>query len=343
MSLRHSILASVVVLLPVAAFAETRTVCKTGGSGLNIRSAPSIHAGKTGGIVEGDDFQMLGLSRNGAWVKVKSGGRTGWVSRNYVCNAGGSNGTGSANAGGNSRAGGSSIAGGSSSSGASNGGGSGSSSSGVANGSSGVAPDSSSGPSNGGFVNPVPGSCRSSSYGNRRDPFHGTTRFHDGADFAAPNGTPLRSAFTGTVVRAGQVRGYGYAVVVRRDNADGSSTFALYGHMCCGKGSRLGKSSIKVRVGQRVEAGQVIGQVGTTGRSTGPHLHMLMRKVPAGVSSAYRNPSSSSFFSKRYTVNPEGYISIGGCGNSRRGIGGDDHDHDHEDKADDAAPAGLSR
>lgn len=324
MSLRHSILASIVVLLPLAAFAETRTVCKTGGSGLNIRSAPSIHAGRSGGISEGSDFQMLGLSRNGAWVKVKAGGRTGWVSRNYVCNAG-SNGSGSANAGGSSR------------SGSSNGGGSGRSSGST------VASASSSAPSNGGFVNPVPGSCRSSSYGNRRDPFKGTTKFHDGADFAAPNGTPLRSAFTGTVVRAGQLRGYGYAVVVRRDNPDGSSTFALYGHMCCGKGSRLGKSSIKVRVGQRVEAGQVIGQVGTTGRSTGPHLHLLMRSVPKGVSAAYRNPNSSSFFSKRYTTNPENYISVGGCGSSRRGIGGDDHDHDHDDHADDAAPAGLSR
>lgn len=318
MSLRHSILASVVVLLPVAAFAETRTVCKTGGSGLNIRSAPSIHSRRSGGLVEGADFDMLGLSRNGAWVKVRSGRRIGWVSRAYVCNGGG----GGSNGGG-SGSGGTSVAG------------SGGSSSGSA---------ASPGAASNGFVNPVPGSCRSSGYGSRRDPFRGTRKFHDGSDFAAPNGTPLRSAFSGTVVRAGRMSGYGYAVVVRRDNADGSATFALYGHMCCGRGTRLGRSSIKARVGDRVSAGEVIGQVGTTGRSTGPHLHMLMRQVPRGAASSYRNPNASAFFTRRYAANPENYISVGGCGRAR-GTGGADHDHDHphDHAADDAAPAGMSR
>src|SRR5688500_9003619 len=78
------------MLVAGAAHAETRTVCKTGGSGLNIRYAPSIHAGRAGAVADGTDMTMLGLSRNGGWVKVKVGGKTGWVSRKFVCNGGGS-------------------------------------------------------------------------------------------------------------------------------------------------------------------------------------------------------------------------------------------------------------
>lgn len=323
MSLRHWIVLAAVAL-PTAALADSRSVCKTGGKGLNIRTSPSIHAGRMGGLSDGADFRMLGTSQNGAWVKVKSGGRTGWVSRQYVCGGGNASSSGGGSGAGN----------------ASSGSGSGSGSGDAPEPTVDTAPVT---PGPGGFVNPVPGSCRSSGYGHRRDPFHGTRKFHDGSDFAAPNGTPMRSAFGGTVVRAGQIRGYGYAVVVRRDNADGSSTFALYGHMCCGKGKKLGRSSIKVGVGDRVEAGQLIGQVGTTGRSTGPHLHMLMRQVPRGASAGYRNPNSASFFNKKYAANPENHISVGGCG-SRRGTGGDDDEHDHGDHdADEAQGAGMGR
>lgn len=327
MSIRLSIFAAAIFSLPVLAHAETRSVCNTGRNGLNIRSAPSIHANRMGGLSEGADFQMLGLSRNGQWVKVKSGGRTGWVNRGYVCDPSASTGSGSGSGSGTPS-------------------GSGSGSGSDASGSTATAPSNGGSTSSGGFVNPVPGSCRSSSYGGRRDPIHGGRRFHDGSDFAAGNGTPLRSAFSGTVVRAGQLRGYGYAVVVRRDNPDGSSTFALYGHMCCGRGSRLGRSSIRVRVGDRVDAGQSIGQVGTTGRSTGPHLHMLMRHVPANAARAYKNPNSSSFFSRTYTVNPENYISVGGCGSGRNGTGGEDiHEHGFtcNHTAEEAAGAGRAR
>ena len=331
MSIRNSIVLAAMFLAPVLAHAETRTVCRTGNSGLNIRNSPSIHSGRSGGLSEGTSFQMIGTSANGQWVKVRVNGRNGWVNRNYVC-GGGSSSSGSGSS-------------------ASNGGGSGSGSgSNGGNTSGGDSPstggDDAGAVTDGGFVNPVPGSCRSSSYGGRRDPIHGRHRFHDGTDFAAGNGTPLRSAFSGTVVRAGQIRGYGYAVIVRRDNPDGSSTFALYGHMCCGKGSRLGRSSIRVRVGDRVDAGQPIGQVGTTGRSTGPHLHMLMRQVPANAARGYKNPNSSAFFSRTYSANPENFISVGGCGRGRNGTGGDDiHDHgfDCDHTADKAAGAGMSR
>ena len=304
MSIRSLLLCTAVVLAPLAASAESRTVCNA-RSGLNIRSSPSIHGGRIGGLSNGTRFEMLGTSRSGAWVKVRANGRTGWVSRQYVCGGGG---------------------GGAGSGSPSSGSGSGSA---AATSGSGAGSGASAAPSSGAFVNPVPGACRSSGYGSRRDPIHGSRRFHDGTDFAAGNGTPMRSAFDGTVVRTGAMRGYGYAVVIRRDNPDGSKTFALYGHMCCGSGSRLGRSSLRVRPGDRVRAGDPIGQVGTTGRSTGPHLHLLMRRVPANAPADYRNPDSSSFFSRKYSVNPQEYISAPGCG-GRGGVGGEDHDHDHD-------------
>ena len=320
-------LLAVSLLSSEAAWAQTRSVCKTGGSGVNVRTAPSIHSGRATAISEGRSMEMLGLSQNGSWVKVRVGGVTGWVNRRYVCGGG----SGSGSSGGNGGGGGSSAGSGASS------GGSGGDAGSVG---SGAAPDAS------GVVNPVPGSCRSSRYGWRRDPFHGTRRFHDGSDFAAPNGTPMRAMQSGTVVHAGRMRGYGYAVIVRHDNADGSSTFSLYGHMCCGRQSNYGRSSIRVRTGDRVNAGDVIGQVGTTGRSTGPHLHLLMRHVPRNAAAGYRTPSSSQFFSRTYSVNPENYISIGGCG-GRGGVGGEDHDHDinckHDQYADEAGAAGYRR
>lgn len=321
MTIRSLLLISAVVLAPAAVHASSR-VCNT-RNGLNVRSSPSIHAGLVGGLSQGARVETIGTSRSGSWLKVRVNGRTGWVSRKYVCGGSASSSPRSSSGSGSGAGRGSSA----SSSGAG------------ASATSGAASAPSTG--NGGFTNPVPGACRSSGYGSRRDPIHGSRRFHDGTDFAAGNATPLRSAFDGTVVRTGAMRGYGYAVVVRRDNPDGSSTFALYGHMCCGKGTRLGRSSIRVRPGDRVRAGDLIGQVGTTGRSTGPHLHLLMRKVPKNAPASYRNPASSNFFSRRYSVNPGEYVSAPGCG-GRRGVGGEDL-HDHGDELDEAAPAGLVR
>jgi murein DD-endopeptidase MepM/ murein hydrolase activator NlpD len=108
---------------------------------------------------------------------------------------------------------------------------------------------------------PVDGARLSSGFGMRKHPIEGYTRMHEGVDFAAPTGTPIYAAGHGTVVRAGRNGGYGNYVEIR--HANGYST--AYGHM-----HRIGKG---IRRGARVEQGQVIGTVGNTGNSTGPHLH----------------------------------------------------------------------
>ncbi|MDL2287547.1 peptidoglycan DD-metalloendopeptidase family protein [Eubacteriales bacterium OttesenSCG-928-G02] len=97
-------------------------------------------------------------------------------------------------------------------------------------------------------------------YGNRKDPFTGTTAYHNGMDIAALAGTPILAVKSGIVVRS-ELSTSGFGEVITINHEDGTST--LYGH--CSK--RL------VKVNQRVIQGQVIGLVGTTGRSTGNHLH----------------------------------------------------------------------
>jgi len=91
----------------------------------------------------------------------------------------------------------------------------------------------------------------------------GTQRLHAGVDFGAPSGTPIVAAAAGTVVSAGWQGGYGNAVII--DHGGGEAT--LYGHQ-----SRLAVSS-----GGSVRRGQIIGYVGSTGMSTGPHLHFELR------------------------------------------------------------------
>lgn len=115
-------------------------------------------------------------------------------------------------------------------------------------------------PTSGGLLWPVPGNMSiSSRYGPRYHPLSGITEFHLGTDIPAPGGTPIVSVKAGTVMWSNSHWSYGNNVVVYHDN--GMST--LYAHM----------QSINVVPGQAVEAGQVIGYVGTTGSSTGNHLH----------------------------------------------------------------------
>jgi len=119
----------------------------------------------------------------------------------------------------------------------------------------------------GGLQRPVPGSV-SSSFGMRRHPILGYSRFHKGMDFRAGYGTPILAATDGQVTRAGWAGGYGKQV--RINHAGGLAT--TYSHM----------SGIVAQPGQMVRQGQVIGYVGSTGLSTGPHLHyeMYHRGVP---------------------------------------------------------------
>lgn len=114
-----------------------------------------------------------------------------------------------------------------------------------------------------GFVSPVSGRV-SSEYGPRIHPISGKESFHDGIDIAAPAGTPIRAARSGKVLFAGERGGYGNVVVV--DHGAGLKT--LYAH----------NSRNIVKAGDTVKAGQVIGTVGSTGRSTGPHLHFEVRQ-----------------------------------------------------------------
>ncbi len=108
---------------------------------------------------------------------------------------------------------------------------------------------------------PINGARLSSGYGMRRHPILGYSRMHRGTDFAAPTGTPILAAGDGTIERAGPFSSFGNYVRIR--HANGYET--AYAHM-----SRFARG---MRAGARVRQGQIIGYVGTTGRSTGPHLH----------------------------------------------------------------------
>ena len=113
---------------------------------------------------------------------------------------------------------------------------------------------------------PVSGARLSSSYGRRKHPVLGYRKLHKGVDFAAPTGTPIMAAGTGTVQRAGRWSSYGNYIRIK--HSDGYST--AYAH--------LSKFARGVRAGKRVIQGQTIGYVGATGRVTGAHLHYEVLK-----------------------------------------------------------------
>ncbi len=112
------------------------------------------------------------------------------------------------------------------------------------------------------FIQPVSGRM-SSGFGMRTHPISGRRKMHTGVDWAAPTGTPIRAAGSGRVITAAYLRGYGNTIVI--DHGGGIST--LYGHC----------SRLYARVGQDVKQGERIAAVGSTGYSTGPHLHFEVR------------------------------------------------------------------
>ena len=118
-----------------------------------------------------------------------------------------------------------------------------------------------------GFCSPIGSGWESrvtSEFGSRIDPITGKRKGHGGMDLAVPAGTPIRAALPGTVtVSKYNAGGYGYYVMI--DHGNGLTT--LYGHC----------SQLLARVGQTVQAGDIIALSGSTGRSTGPHLHFEVR------------------------------------------------------------------
>ncbi len=136
-----------------------------------------------------------------------------------------------------------------------------------------------------GFICPLKSYSRiSSEYGWRKNPVTGVNKLHAGTDFAAPGGTPIYAAASGYVQVAGRSsRGYGnYVIIYHGKMSDGNQYSTLYGHM----------RSVATSAGKYVQQGEIIGYVGSTGNSTGNHLHLEVWKGG----------------SKANAVNPRGYI-----------------------------------
>ena len=122
-----------------------------------------------------------------------------------------------------------------------------------------------------GFICPLKSYSRvSSEYGWRKNPVSGVNKLHAGTDFAAPGGTPIYAAASGYVQVAGwSSGGYGnYVIIYHGKMSDGNSYTTLYGHM----------RSVATSAGKYVQQGQLIGYVGSTGNSTGNHLHLEVWK-----------------------------------------------------------------
>ena len=136
-----------------------------------------------------------------------------------------------------------------------------------------------------GFICPLKSYSRiSSEYGWRKNPVSGVNKLHAGTDFAAPGGTPIYAAASGYVQVAGwSSGGYGnYVIIYHGKMSDGNQYSTLYGHM----------RSVATSAGKYVQQGEIIGYVGSTGNSTGNHLHLEVWKGG----------------SKANAVNPRGYI-----------------------------------
>jgi hypothetical protein len=164
---------------------------------------------------------------------------------------------------------------------------------------------------------PVTDHTPSTGFGYRSDPFTHRQRWHDGVDLGQPCGDPVWASLDGTVVDAGWAGGYGNRVVIRHADRDGHSFATTYNHM----------AKIEVKVGDQVTRGQVVGRIGSTGRSTACHMHFevildgsyvdpmrfltgdmskaaLSRKVGSYMPSGLPSPTSSPSLNATPTVTP---------------------------------------
>jgi murein DD-endopeptidase MepM/ murein hydrolase activator NlpD len=121
-------------------------------------------------------------------------------------------------------------------------------------------------PASSGLIKPIPGASITSPYGMRLHPILHIWKLHDGTDFGAGCGTPIHAAASGTVTEEYYNGGYGNRLFIDHGNVGGRFLTTAYNHM----------NGYAVRVGQHVTQGQVIGYVGTTGYSTGCHLHFML-------------------------------------------------------------------
>ena len=120
---------------------------------------------------------------------------------------------------------------------------------------------------------PINGARLSSSFGMRKHPIDGYNKMHKGTDFAAPLGTPIMASGDGIVQKAGWCGGGGNCVKIKHN----STYSTIYAHMS--------KFARGIKQGVRVKQGQTIGYVGSTGKSTGPHLHYEVIKNNKQVNS----------------------------------------------------------
>ena len=151
---------------------------------------------------------------------------------------------------------------------------------------------------------PVKTAAFTSGYGVRSDPFRGAAAMHAGIDLAGPNGTPIYATADGTVTEAAWNNG-GYGRLIKIDHGRGIET--RYAHL----------SAMSVAPGQRVSRGQLIGRMGSTGRSTGSHLHYEVRIDGRAVNPIPFMKSTDYVLAmqKRATAAPMESLAIGGPGN----------------------------
>ena len=138
---------------------------------------------------------------------------------------------------------------------------------------------------------PINGARLSSSYGMRKHPILGYNKMHQGTDFAAPMGTPIMASGTGKILKAGWCGGGGNCVKIRHN----STYSTVYAHMS--------KFARGIKKGVRVSQGQIIGYVGSTGMSTGPHLHYEVIKNGKKINSqTLKLPSGKKLRKTKRTI-----------------------------------------